>query len=102
MKTNDRILKSRFNAWPFLVITLLLRHLSDNAIHGRDQTIASMSLAQLQASLREEPDEYIWHDRLSDEYFMARELKRSLFHRREAMRILEQLEFATESNEGSS
>ena len=102
MKTTDRILKSHFNVWPFLVITLLLRHLSDTAIHGRIEKAVSMSLVELQDSLREEPDAYIWHDLLSDQYFMASKLKRSLFHRREAMRILESQRLVVKRNESSS
>jgi hypothetical protein len=61
----------------------------------------SRSLIELQSSLRDEPDAFIWHDLLSDQYFIAGHLRLSLFHRREAMRIWDQQQAVT-MQEGDS
>ena len=45
--------------------------------------------------MRDEPDAFVWHDLLSDRYFTAGHLRRSLFHRREAMRIWDQQQTVT-------
>lgn len=90
MKTNVQILKKRFCVWPFLVIALLFRFLFDEAMSRSEERMDSISLNELRSSLREEPDGFLWHDLLSDQYFTAGNLRRSLFHRREAMRIWDQ------------
>ena len=90
MKINEGMLKNRFCVWPFLVVTLLFRFLSDQAVARLEEGADSRSLIELQGSLRDDPGAFIWHDLLSDQYFTAGNLRRSLFHRREAMRIWDQ------------
>jgi hypothetical protein len=102
VKTNVRILKKRFCVWPFLAIALLFRFLFDEAISRRNDGADSRSLIELRSSLRDEPDAFIWHDLLSDQYFTAGNLKRSLFHRREAIRIWDQEQAVAMLEGGSS
>ncbi len=90
MKRPNSILKQRVNVWIFLGLTIALRFASDAARYP----VIPATLPGLQNALREDPDAFVWHDLLSDQYFQAGELKRSLFHRREALRILEQEEIA--------
>ena len=88
MKTHKSILRPRVNVWVFLGLTIALRFVSDAARYPAKPA----TLTGLQRALREDPDAFIWHDLLSDQYFQAGELQRSLFHRREALRILEEEE----------
>ena len=88
MKANRSILKSRVNVWIFLGLTILVRFVDETA---RRSPIPS-SLPQLHSAMRAEPDAFIWHDLISDRYFKTGDLKRSLFHRREALRIMERQE----------
>jgi len=90
VKTNVRILRKRFCVWPFLAMALLFRFLFDEGLSHCEEGVGSRSLIELQSSLRDEPGAFIWHDLLSDQYFTTGKLKRSLFHRREAMRIWDQ------------
>lgn len=88
MKGNHSILKSRVNVWIFLGLTIVLRFVDETA---RRSTIPS-SLPELHSAMRAEPDAFIWHDLISDRYFQTGDLRRSLFHRREALRIMERQE----------
>lgn len=88
MRTREGFMNRRPNVWLFLVLTLALRHVADTR-HCESKT---MTLAELQVAMRAEPDEVEWHDRISDYYFLNGEFKRSLFHRREAIRILDREE----------
>ncbi len=87
MKSKSQILKPRVNVWLFLGIALVFRYLSDQ-VTGDEQALEFKTLAELRDAIRKEPDAFIWHDLISDRYFAESELKRSLFHRREAIRIL--------------
>ena len=98
MKTQISILRNRTNVWIFLGLTLAFRFVADEARRPR----LPSTLPGLQTALRSAPAAFLWHDLISDQYFYEGELKRSLFHRREALRILEREERRLERSVASS
>ena len=80
------------NIWVFLIATLVVRYLADTRGNQPLGLSREATIAELRLAVHQEPDVFVWHDLISDRYFQEGELRRSLFHRREAMSLFEQTE----------